>query len=38
VVGSAIVRKIQDNLENTDKMVTEISEFIRGIRQAMDQK
>ena len=37
VVGSALVSKIEDNQDNPDKIISEASSLIGGMRQAMDQ-
>jgi tryptophan synthase alpha chain len=36
IVGSALVRKIEENSDNTDKIINEASALISGMRQAMD--
>ena len=37
VVGSALVSRIEDNLAQPDKILTEASDLISSMRQAMDQ-
>jgi len=36
IVGSALVRKIEENSDNTDKLIEQASALIAGMRQAMD--
>ncbi len=36
VIGSAIVRRVEANQHDTHKLLTEVSDFLQGIRRAID--